>query len=102
MSGRAVQHDDSDGQVVHLPRSASVGPAGQQLEPGSWGKDDQGMVWVRCPHAHHRVGIIYRGMPNPHFWQIADDGRVTPSVHFKDPTCGWHKVLVLDGWEPPR
>jgi len=101
VNGRPVQPDDGDGAAALLPRSPHVGPAGTHLEPGSWGKDDTGMVWVRCPHAHHRVAVIYRGMPNPHFWQIDSDGRVTPSVHFKDPTCGWHKILVLDGWKAP-
>lgn len=34
--------------------------------------------------------------PNP--WRIADDGTVTPSVHFLD--CGWHDHVKLLGWEP--
>lgn len=34
--------------------------------------------------------------PNP--WNIADDGAVTPSVHFLD--CGWHDHVRLLGWVP--
>lgn len=47
-----------------------------------------------APTKGHHLAFLNM-QPNP--WNIADDGTVTPSVHFLD--CGWHDYVKLIGWE---
>lgn len=90
---------------VSLPKGDGS-KSGDLLKPGEWGITEDGHIMVRCPHAEHsdeipRYGIIrYAGLPNPRNWSIDADGRVTPSVFFKDAACGWHVFARLLGWKP--
>lgn len=70
------------------------------LNPGEWMRDEQGRVFIRCPHKHGRVGML-TGHPEPgKDWNISAEGRVTPSVHFVDPECGYHEFITLMDWKP--
>lgn len=76
-----------------------------KLEPGQWGRDDHGLVYVRCAHLAHtddrpRVGVIHRGAPHADNWSIDAAGRVTPSIWFKESACDWHVFATLEGWTP--
>lgn len=78
---------------------------GQNLAPGCWGKDEDGCVWVRCPHEDHadkrpRLGIIHVGKPAERNWNIDNQGNVTPSIFFTEAPCGWHVFAKLEGWQP--
>lgn len=75
------------------------------LKPSHWAKDEDGLVYVRCPHETHedkmpRIGVIHRGVPDPKYWNIDSAGNVTPSIFFKDQGCGWHVFAKLEGWVP--
>jgi len=81
---------------------------GDNLKPGEWGITEDGHVMVRCGHAEHsdglpRLGIICYAAGTgseaiKRNWKIAADGRVTPSILFKDDICGWHVFATLEGW----
>lgn len=73
------------------------------LKPSEWGRDEKGNVYVRCPHETHvdkrqRIGRIYTGVLDPKYWNIDDQGNVTPSIFFNDEECGWHVFARLEGW----
>ena len=82
----------------------SKAPSAYDLGPGEWSVDQDGMVMVRCPHADHvdkrpRVGCIYFGKPCPQNWTIAGDGKVSPSVFFKDANRMFHDYIILEDWK---
>lgn len=107
---------------VTLPRSAAVGKTGELLKPEHWGLDDDGRVWVSCPHRHPaysydggqpkriplglpHTAIIRYGPQDPadaraRSWKIAADGSVTPSIWMmkNDVDCDWHVYAKLEGW----
>ena len=76
------------------------------LHSGEWMRDEQGRVFIRCPHKHGRVGMItgnlcmLQGHPGRQDWAISAEGKVTPSVHFVDPECGYHEFITLLDWKP--
>lgn len=89
---------------VTLKKGDGTG-GGNKLKPGEWGRDEDGIVFVRCVHEEHtdkrpRIGVIHRGVPDPKYWNIDAEGKVTPSIFFKDSECGWHVFAKLEGWTP--
>lgn len=88
---------------VVLPR-ATLGAYGSFEEPGqpAWdlardpdlvaqhGEGRSEVLVLRC-----NCGKIIRLLDH----QVAQDGRITPSIWHDIPDCGWHVYGRLDGWE---
>lgn len=83
--------------MILFPRAESFETCG----PGQWAMDREGRVWVRCPHEHGHGAIIHMGRPDPKYWEIRQNGMVSPSVWFRNADCGFHDYITLVGWEPP-
>lgn len=91
------QHLESCDMNVTLPRSDQPG---WKAEVKSWSTDHEGSVWVICPNGH-AARIRGHSMTSP--WDIASDGRVTPSIFCQTPMqngqiCNWHVFATLEGW----
>ena len=57
--------------------------------PGSWYRSNED-VWAICPNGHSAV--------LDH--EIADDGKVTPSLDCPADRCNFHEFVRLVDWEP--
>lgn len=77
--------------------------SGDLLKPGEWGITEDKFIMLRCPHETHSDDLprycLVRSTPNhPKNWVINEKGEVSPSIWFKDPSCGWHDFAKLEGW----
>ena len=68
--------------------------------PGQWAREEDGRVYIRCPHDHGHVAMIHRGQDHPDNWKISADGTVEPSVEYRMDDCGFHARIRLEGWAP--
>ena len=85
----------------------TIKKAGENKAPGTWWitytkmesstwqglskEDGTKTAWMRCPNGHF-------GVLSGH--EIAQDGKVTPSVQCPEEGCRFHDNVILEGWAP--